>query len=104
MTDYEAEVDPAQPWGEDGTANVTPKPPYPNTAPFSLPLEHRESSPVTVLKSEYPNGLVIIPYDTPPDGETAVLPMKVSGGDSIVINDGGDHQGWPNGIVARFTY
>ncbi|MCK5291639.1 MAG: hypothetical protein KAR39_06455 [Thermoplasmata archaeon] len=104
MTEYEAEVKADQPWDEDGTADVTPKPPYPNTSTFSLPLEHRVSSPVTVLKSEYPNGLVIIPTDTYPSENPTTLPMKVSGDDSIVINDGGDHQGWPNGIVARFTY
>ncbi len=103
MTDYEAEVDPDQPWAEDGTADVTPKPPYPYTTTFGLPLEHRTSSPVIVLKSEYPNGLVIIPYDTPPDHQPADLPMIVSGDDSIAINGEGDHQGWPNGIVARFT-
>ncbi|MCK4444776.1 MAG: hypothetical protein KAW09_09545 [Thermoplasmata archaeon] len=103
MTEYEAEVEAGQPWVEDGTADVTPKPPYPNTSTFSLPLEHRESSPVTVLRSEYPNGLVIIPTDTPPEGNPATLPMEVSSGDSIVVNSGGDHQSWPDGIVARFT-
>lgn len=103
MTEYEAEVVANQPWNEEGTADVTPRPPYPNTSTFSLPLEHRESSPVTVLKSEYPNGLVIIPTDTPPSGDPAILPLEVSSGDSIVINDSGDHQSWPTGIVARFT-
>lgn len=103
MTDYEAEVDPDQPWNQDGTANVTPKPPYPDTSTFSLPLEHREGSPVTVQKNEYPSGLVIIPYDTPPAVDPAILPMKAGSGDKIEINDEGDHQSWPTGIVARFT-
>jgi hypothetical protein len=103
MTEYEAEVEADQPWDEDGTANVTPKRPYPNTSTFGLPLEHRESSPVTVLKSEYPSGLVIIPIDTYPNENPTTLPMKVSSGDSILINDEGDHQSWPTGIVARFT-
>jgi hypothetical protein len=103
MTEYEAEVETNQPWDEEGTADVTPKPPYPNTSTFSLPLEHRESSPVTVLKSEYPSGLVVIPLDTHPNDNPATLPMKVSSGDSILINGSGDHQSWPEGIVARFT-
>lgn len=103
MTEYEAEVVPNQPWNEDGSANVTPKPPYPDTTTVGLPLEHREGSPLTVLRSEYPSGLVIIPYDTPPQGNSANLPMELSGGEEIRINDEGEHQSWPNGIVARFT-
>ncbi|MFQ5885417.1 MAG: hypothetical protein ACE5IO_10005 [Thermoplasmata archaeon] len=103
MTEYEAEVVPDQPWTEDGTANVTPKPPYPDIYTFSLPLEHREGGPVTVLRSEYPSGLVIIPTDTPPESVSAVLPMKISEGDVIEIENRGGHQSWPEGIVARFT-
>lgn len=102
MTEYEAEVVPDRSWEEDGTAWITPQPPYPNTSPVELPLEHREGGPVTVLKSEYPSGLVIIPTDTPPEGESATLPMETSSGDSIEISNSG-HQHWPNGIVALFT-
>lgn len=101
MVDYEAKVDPAQPWNEDGTADVTPQEPYPNTATVSLPLEHREGGPVTVLRSEYPEGLVIIPNNSPPETQPAVLPMEVSSGDRIDIKNSG-HQHWPRGIVALF--
>lgn len=102
MTDYEADVIPDQPWNLDGTATVIPKAPCPYTGPFSLPLEHREGSPVTVQRSEYPTGLVIIPADTTPVQDPAVLPLKIDSGESILINEEGDHQSWPIGIVARF--
>lgn len=103
MTEYEAEVVPDQPWTENGTASVTPQPPYVDTFAPSLPLEHREGGPVTVLRSEYPSGLVIIPTASPPQGESAILPMRVSSGDVIEIENRGGHQSWPEGIVARFT-
>ncbi|MEE9489119.1 MAG: hypothetical protein V3V91_01610 [Thermoplasmata archaeon] len=101
MSDYEAEVEPDQPWDEDGAADVTPKPPFQNTETFSLPLEHRDDGPVTVLKISYPEGLIIIPSDNAPSGGSAVLPMEVSIGNIIEISNTG-HQGWPHGIVARF--
>ena len=101
MPDYEADVAPDQPWDEDGTADVTPEPPFQNTETFSLPLEHRDGGPVTVLKMTYPEGLIIIPNDSAPSGESAVLPMKVSTGNVIEISNTG-HQSWPHGIVARF--
>jgi hypothetical protein len=102
MVDYEAEVDPDQPWSEDGTADVTPQEPYPTTTTVSLPLEHREGGPVTVLRSEYPQGLVIIPYDSPADTQPETLPMEASAGDRIEITNSG-HQHWPKGIVALFS-
>lgn len=101
MSDYEADVKPHQSWDQDGTADVTPKPPFSDTSTFQLPLEHREGGPVTVERSSYPEGLVIIPNDASLSGESAVLPMKVSSGETIEIPDGG-HQSWPDGIVARF--
>lgn len=102
MTEYEAEVVPDQDWTEDGTANVTPLSPYPNNTTVNLPLEHREGGPVTVLRSEYPSGLVIIPVDKVPENELAVLPMEPSSEDRIEIPNSG-HQDWPEGIVALFT-
>ena len=102
MADYEAEVNPNQPWGEDGDATVTPKSPFPDTSSRTLPLEHRDGGPVTVLRSEYPNGLVIIPDDSYPETTPATLPMKASSGDSIEIPNT-PHQNWPDGIVALFT-
>ncbi|MHA1949133.1 MAG: hypothetical protein ACW99G_04765 [Candidatus Thorarchaeota archaeon] len=102
MADYEADVIPDQDWEEDGTATVTPKAPFPNTNPVELPLEHRDGGPVTVLRSAYPSGMVIIPNDTPPEGPMATLPMEASSGNSINISNGA-HVEWPEGIVALFT-
>ena len=102
MADFEAEVDPDQPWSEDGTADVTPQDPYPITDTVSLPLEHREGGPVTVLRSMYPQGLVIIPYASPPDIQPTILPMEASAGEKIEIENSG-HQSWPKGIVALFS-
>ncbi len=101
MPDLEAEVEPDQPWEEDGTAKVTPKPPALSAGTFSLPLEHRDGGPVTVLRSSHPEGLVIIPNDIAPSGGSAVLPMEVSSGSIIKISNTG-HQNWPEGVVARF--
>jgi hypothetical protein len=101
MPANQADVAPDQPWDEDGTANVTPEPPFESLETFSLPLEHRDDGPVTVLKISYPEGLVIIPNDNAPSGESAILPMEVSNGNVIEIPNTG-HQGWPKGIVARF--
>jgi hypothetical protein len=102
MTEYEAEVDPDQPWSQDGDASVTPESPFPDTSSRTLPLEHRDGGPVTVLRSEYPNGLVIIPNDSYPSTSPAILPMEASSGNSIEISNG-LHQDWPDGIVALFT-
>ncbi len=102
MADYEAEVLPDQDWEEEGTANVTPKPPFPSTNTVELPLEHREGGPVTVLRSEYPLGLVIIPNDNHPEGSPADLPMETSSGQSIEISNH-FHADWEEGIVALFT-
>lgn len=101
MPQYEAEVKPNQPWTQDGTADVTPKPPFPDTSTFNLPLEHRGASSHTVDRSTYPEGLVIIPSNGRLVAEVAVLPMEVSSGNVIEISDG-EHQDWPEGIVTRF--
>ncbi len=102
MPDFEADVEPHQPWSQDGTADVTPKSPFPDTSTVTLPLEHREGGPVTVNRSTYPEGLVVILTDTNLKDPTAVLPMKISSGDTIILPNG-EHQSWPEGIVARFT-
>lgn len=102
MPDFEADVKPHQSWSQDGTADVTPKPLFPDTSTVTLPLEHREGGPVTVSRSEYPEGLVVIPHNTSLAGPSAVLPMMTSSGDTIVLPNG-EHQSWPDGIVARFT-
>jgi hypothetical protein len=102
MPAYQADVAPNQSWDEDGTADVTPEPPFESPETFSLPLEHRDSGPVTVLRSSYPEGLVIIPNDAAPAGGRAVLPMEVSNGNVIEISNAG-HQDWPEGVVVRFV-
>jgi len=102
MVEYTAEVVPHQPWQEDGTARVTPQPPYPRLETVELPLEHRPGGPVTVERSQYRSGIVIIPTDTLPSGDSAVLPMKATSEDSITMENG-EHQEWPNGIVVLFT-
>lgn len=102
MTTYEVEVFPDQPWDEDGTAKAVPKAPYPSYNEVDLPLEHRERGPVTVSKSEYPDGLVIVATENALSGESAILPMKVSSGEEILIENH-DHSDWPEGIVAMFT-
>jgi hypothetical protein len=101
MFQYQADVRPNQPWTQDGTARVTPKPPFPDTTTIVLPLEHRAGGPITIQRSEYPGGLVIIPDDTGLSGQSAVLPMAVSSADTMEIPNG-EHQSWPDGIVARF--
>ena len=102
MADYEADVTPNQPWDEDGTADVTPKPPCPITETRKLPLENRDPADMTIYKSDYPEGQVIIPTDNRPVGLTAVLPLRTSDGKSIFIGDD-EHRDWPDGIVAMFT-
>lgn len=102
MPNYEAEVTPDQPWTEDGTAEVAPRPPYQRAETFNLPLEHRDGGPVTVERSTYPDGLVVIPNDVVLSGGSAVMPMEVSSGNVIEIANG-SHQDWPHGVVARFT-
>lgn len=93
---------PDQPWDEDGTADVTPKPPFPTTETKKLPLENRPGGGFTVKRSEYPDGLVIIPTDNPPETQPATLPLRSSSGDEIYIEND-DHRTWPDGIVAWFT-
>lgn len=102
MSEYQAEVVPHQPWNENGTANVTPTPPYPHAQVRTLPLENHPRGDITVLRSEYPDGLVIIPADNPPDGTPAILQLRVSSGEQMIIEDD-DHVDWPDGIVAWFT-
>lgn len=85
MPEYEADVKPHQPWNQDGTADVTPKPPFLDTSTLQLPLEHRECGPATVERSSYPEGLIMIPDDASLSGESAVLPMEVSSGDYCVL-------------------
>jgi hypothetical protein len=101
MPQSEARVDPNQPWGEDGTADVTPMPPM--EAPMrNLRLENHGGGPLTVQRSNYPEGLVVITSDNPPATLPTILPLRSSSGDEIYLEND-DHQEWPDGVVTWFT-
>lgn len=57
---------------------------------------------MTVTRDAYPNGLVLIPEGSPPDHTPAVLPLRSSSGNWIMVEND-DHVDWPDGIVAWFT-
>lgn len=102
MNEYEASIVPDQPWEENGSAEVTPLPPYPETESRKLPLENREPADMTIYRTNYPQGLVIIPTDNRPTGSTATLPLRASDGSQVVVGNS-RHQDWPEGIVVVFT-
>jgi hypothetical protein len=94
-------VTPRQPWANDGTADVTPNPP---TVPSirNLPLEHRLTAGLTVTRSAYPHGLVILWIEGPtPPSSTATLPLERSGGQQVILGDDKEQQ-WPDGFVIWF--
>lgn len=100
MGDYKAEVVPNQPWDENGTADVTPRPPCPISRTHKLPLEHRPKGQHTISRNNYPGGLVVLREDTLLQRPSAILPLRISSGDEILITL---NQEWPNGGVAMFT-
>jgi hypothetical protein len=102
MTDYQASVNPHQPWTEDGSAEVRPLDPYPSPETRILPLENRPVQTHTLSRSDYPKGLVVIKEGNPPAGATATLAMRASDGDAITVLDD-EAREWPNGFVAWFT-
>jgi len=100
-TSSTAAVTPRQPWGADGTADVTPSPP---TVPATrnLPLEHRAQAGMTVTRSAYPQGLVVLWIGGPtPPTSTATLPCERSSGQQVIVGDD-DMQEWPDGFVIWF--
>jgi hypothetical protein len=102
MTDYRARVTPDQAWTENGTANVTPEPPFDDRSTRNLPLEHRAvEGDIVIRRSDYPRGLVIIPQGSGASGESAVFPMFPSSGDEIVFKFPG-FQATPDGVVFWF--
>lgn len=101
MPQSEARVDPNQPWNEDGTADVTPMPPMEATM-RNLPLEFHEGGPLTVRRSDHPDGLVVIPTGSPPATLPVILPLRLSSGGEIFLGND-DHQEWPDGVVTWFT-
>jgi hypothetical protein len=98
LTECESDVTPDQPWSENGTADVVLKPSCNLEASKKLPLEHRPRGDLTILRANYPNGVVIIPNESSPQGESAVLPTKVTDESQIIFAD----QDWPEGCVGMF--
>ena len=96
-----AAVTPRQAWSNDGTADVTPSPPtVPSTR--NLPLEHRPQAGLTVTRSAYPQGVVVLWIGGPtPPTSTATLPCKRSSGQQVTVN-GDDSQEMPDGFVVWF--
>ena len=102
MTDYKARVTPDQAWSENGTAGVTPEPPFDDRSTRNLPLEHRViEGDLVIRRSAYPLGLVIIPQGSGVSGGYAVFPMLVSSGNETVFKFPG-FQATPDGIVFWF--
>ena len=50
-----------------------------------LPVEHWDGGNYTVLRSEYPDGVLIIPNGSAPSGLPLVLPVFVSDGSSQAV-------------------
>lgn len=50
-----------------------------------LPVEHRDEGNYTIERSEYPNGVILIPTGCDPTAIPAVLPVLVSAGSSQAI-------------------
>ncbi len=90
---------PDQHWSQDGTADATPQPPCPINETKKLPLEHRPKGSITILRSEYPDGLVVLPMEGYPVGGSATLPLRTSSGSEIFVGE----QDWPDGMVGWFT-
>ena len=103
MTDFTAEVIPNQAWSLDGTAQVTPEPPFPDRSTRILPLEHRlVEGDIVISRADHPLGVVIIPQGSGVSGQRAVFPLLASSGDEIVYEYPG-FQATPDGIVFWFT-
>src|SRR5258705_13772218 len=69
--------------------------------PFSdrqVPVEHRADGSYTILRQDYPNGIVLIPANHDPSGVPAVLPVIVtSGSQSSVTLDPSNTMDFPYG-------
>ena len=102
MDGLRANIVPDQPWPSDGTAEVTPLPPFGDVLSRSLPLEHRiVGGDVVIRRSDYPLGVVIIPQGSGVSGPSATLPMLASQNDEIVLDYPG-FQSTPDGVVFWF--
>ena len=102
MADLGAKVVPDQAWSLDGTADVTPEPPFSDRITRKLPLEHRVvDSGFAIRRSDYPLGVVIIPQGSRVSGEPATFPMFASPGEEILYEFPG-FQATPDGMVFWF--
>lgn len=100
--DGDASVLPNQPWTEDGTALVAPVPPFPDPVPRTMILDNRPATRFTVYRDNDPLGLVVIPNGHEPSTTPAILPIKASTGDAVVVTDE-FYVDWPDGFVVWFT-
>ena len=96
-----ATVTPNQPWTQDGTAAVAPRPPFPETGPRVMPLDNRPAGSLTVRRSTYPLGIVLIPTGSEPSDSPAVLPILASSGNQVSVT-GDNYVEFPDGFVVWF--
>ena len=99
--DGDAVVTPDQPWTQDGTADVTPLPFFPEQTARTLPLDNRSPGTHTVRRADFPGGLVIVPTGHEPAAGPATLPIRSSDGDEVVVT-GDNYTEWPDGFVIWF--
>lgn len=99
--DGDAAVTPDQPWTQDGTALAGPLPPFPELTSRNLPLDNRPSGTHTVLRSQYPGGLVIVQTGHEPAMSPATLPIIASSGDEVYVT-GDNYVTFPDGFVIWF--
>ena len=94
MTVYKAIVQPLQPWGKDGRANVWITDDNLNIS-TNLPLENRKTSTTqtTIAKTQYTEGLIRINKDHLPTTPTVELDVEVTTESQVT------HQDWPNGGI-----
>lgn len=99
MIECECIVTPDQPWNEEGTANVVLKESCNMTGERNLPLKHfPPGQEITIKRSEYPLGLVVVPTEGYPEESPATLPCKIHSEDTIILKK----QDWPDGAVGLF--
>lgn len=97
----DAVVTPNQPWSQDGTSTAAPIPPFPDLVARTLPLEHLAPGNYVIRRSEFPQGLVVIPTGHAPATTPATLPVVSSSGNSVQLTGDGFAE-WPDGFVIWF--
>ena len=97
----DASVTPNQPWTQDGTALVAPIPGFPEPEPRTMALDNRFAGAFAVSRSDFPEGMVVVPAGHEPSGISAILPIKSSSGNEVLV-DGDFFVAWPDGFVIWF--